>query len=100
MSNLRSIPIHRVANRYNLFMGGDRELVMTVGLVAFALIFSAQTFKASLVGMIIWSLSLYLLRKMAKSDPLMRFVYLRHRKYKRYYTARSTPFNKSSKRYS
>ena len=31
-------------------------------------------------------------RKMAKSDPRMRQVYIRHRKYKSYYPARSTPF--------
>jgi type IV secretion system protein VirB3 len=29
---------------------------------------------------------------MAKADPLMRFVYLRHRGYQVYYPARSTPF--------
>ena len=29
---------------------------------------------------------------MAKSDPKLRFVYLRHRRYRRYYPARSTPF--------
>jgi hypothetical protein len=39
---LRTIPIRRAGNRENLFMGGDRELVMFSGLLAFALIFSAQ----------------------------------------------------------
>lgn len=39
---LRAIPIRRAGNRENLFMGGDRELVMFSGLLAGALIFSAQ----------------------------------------------------------
>ena len=48
---LRAIPIRRAGNRTNLFMGGDRELVMFTGLIAFALVFSAQELRASLYGM-------------------------------------------------
>jgi type IV secretion system protein VirB3 len=73
-------------------MGGDRELVMFTGLIAFALVFSAQELRASFYGMGLWLGSLYLLRLMAKADPQMRFVYLRHRRYQRYYPAQSTPF--------
>lgn len=47
---LRAIPIRRAGNRHNLFMGGDRELVMFSGLLAFALIFSAQELRASVGG--------------------------------------------------
>ena len=89
---LRAIPIRRAGNRTNLFMGGDRELVMFTGLIAFALVFSAQELRASIYGIVLWLGSLYLLRLMAKADPQMRFVYLRHRRYRRYYPAQSTPF--------
>ncbi|MDD2739660.1 MAG: conjugal transfer protein TrbD [Methylomonas lenta] len=89
---LRTIPIRRAGNRINLFMGGDRELVMFSGLLAFALIFSAQELRATIVGLLLWSGALYTFRIMAKADPKMRFVYLRHRRYKPYYPARSTPF--------
>ena len=89
---LRTIPIRRAGNRINLFMGGDRELVMFSGLLAFALIFSAQELRATLVGLLLWSGALFIFRIMAKADPKMRFVYLRHRRYKPYYPARSTPF--------
>lgn len=88
---LRTIPIRRAGNRNNLFMGGDRELVMFSGLLAFALIFSAQELRATLVGLTLWFGSLFMLRVMAKSDPKMRHVYLRHRRYRSYYPARSTP---------
>jgi type IV secretion system protein VirB3 len=77
-------------------MGGDRELVMFTGLIAFALVFSAQELRASVYGMILWLCALYLLRLMAKADPQMRFVYLRHRRYQRYYPAQSTPFRMNS----
>jgi type IV secretory pathway TrbD component len=93
---LRTIPIRRAGNRHSLFMGGDREMVMFSGLLAGALIFSAQEWKATIFGLFLWFTSLYLLRLMAKSDPKMRPVYMRHRRYKGYYPARSTPFRENT----
>jgi type IV secretion system protein TrbD len=89
---LRTVPIRRVGNRHNLFMGGDRELVMFAGLLASALIFSAQEVRATIFGLLLWFGALYACRLMAKSDVQMRQVYLRSRRYKKYYPARSTPF--------
>ena len=89
---LRSVPIRRAGNRENLFMGGDRELVMFAGLLAGALVFSAQELRASVAGILLWVGALYACRLMAKSDPKLRHVYLRHRRYRDYYPARSTPF--------
>ena len=93
---LRTIPIRRAGNRDNLFMGGDRELVMFSGLLAFALIFSAQELRATVIGLLLWFGALFACRLMAKSDPKLRFVYLRHRRYKPYYPARSTPFRENT----
>lgn len=89
---LRSMPIRRSGNRDNLFMGGDRELVMFSGLLAFALVFSAQELRACVAGLALWFGALFACRLMAKSDPKLRAVYLRHRRYRAYYRARSTPF--------
>lgn len=89
---LRTISIRRAGNRENLFMGGDRELVMFSGLIAGALIFSAQELRATVFGLVLWFGTLFVLRLMAKADTKMRSVYLRHRRYKSYYPARSTPF--------
>lgn len=89
---LRAIPIRRAGNRENLFLGGDRELVMFAGLLAFALIFSAQELRATVFGLGLWFGALFACRLMAKADPKMRPVYLRHRRYQAYYPARSTPF--------
>lgn len=89
---LRTIPIRRAGNRENLFMGGDRELVMFAGLVASALVFTAQEFRATVFGLVLWIGALFVFRLMAKADPKMRHVYLRHRRYKAYYPPRSTPF--------
>lgn len=89
---VRIVPIRRAGNRDNLVMGGDRELVMFTGLLAGALIFSAQELKAGIFGTVMWICSLQVFRLMAKSDPKMRYVYLRQRRYRKYYAPRSTPF--------
>ena len=92
MEDRRMIPIHSAVNRPNLFMGGDRELVMFTALLAVALIFAAQEWFACVFGVVLWTAALYLLRLMAKNDPQLRHVYLRHRRYKAFYPAHSTPF--------
>jgi type IV secretory pathway TrbD component len=93
MEKLRTVPIRRAGNRHNLFMGGDRELVMFSGLMAGALIFSAQELRATIVGLLLWFGALFAFRQMAKADPKMRQVYLRHRKYKAFYPPHSTHFH-------
>lgn len=93
---LRSLPIRRAGNRTNLFLGGDREIVMCIGLLAFALIVLGQEAIAVSAGTMLWVVGVYLCRLMAKKDPALRHVYLRHRRYCRYYPARSTPFRDNS----
>lgn len=78
-------------------MGGDRELVMLSGVMAFALIFSAAELRATVVGVLLWFAALFVFRWMAKVDPRMRQVYLRHRRYAAYYPPRATPFRENSK---
>ena len=63
-------------------MGGDRELVMFSGLLAGALIFSAMDLRATVFGLVLWFFALFVFRLMAKADPRMRDVYLRHIRYK------------------
>jgi type IV secretory pathway TrbD component len=89
---IRTVPIRRAGNRDNLVLGGDREMVMFAGLLAGALIFSAQEMKAGIFGVFMWIAAVQVLRVMAKADPKMRFVYLRQRRYRPYYAPRSTPF--------
>jgi type IV secretion system protein VirB3 len=89
---LREIPLHRVGNRYSLVLGGDRELVMTSGVLSAVLVFCAHTLYATIIGIFLWCVSIYVLRLMAKADPLLKKVFKAHRKYKAYYPARSTPY--------
>ena len=92
---IRTVPIRRAGNRDNLVLGADREMVMCAGLLAGALIFSAQEIKAGIFGVAMWIVALQVFRIMAKADPKMRFVYLRQRRYRKYYAPRSTPFREN-----
>lgn len=93
-SNLVRSRIHRALSRPNLLMGADRELVLLTGLAAAILIFVVLTWYAALFGVAIWLIVLAALRMMAKADPLMRKVYIRHVSYRPWYRATSTPWRR------
>lgn len=93
---LRKIPLRRVGNRHHLFLGGDREMTMMLALLCGTLIFVALDLRATLLGVAMWFVGLRLLRMMGSADPLMRGVYMRNRRYARYYPARSTPYRENT----
>lgn len=94
-AELARSPIHRALSRPNLLMGADRELVLLGGLAAVILIFVVLTWYAALFGVATWLVTIGLLRMMAKVDPLMRQVYIRHISYRPYYPPTSTPWRHS-----
>ena len=85
----RRIPIHSSLNRRHLLLGGERTLVMMVGLIVAVLAFSAN-FKPSALalGALFWVVAHAMLVKLAKVDPDMSLVYQRHLKYRAWYDAR------------
>lgn len=85
-------PIHRALSRPNLLMGADRELVLLTGLVCVILVFVVITITAAILGALAWVIVLSVLRLMARKDPMMRRIYLRHIRYRPVYRATSTPF--------
>ncbi len=86
--------VHRALSRPNLLMGADRELVLLTGLAAVILIFVVLTWYAALFGIAIWLVAVAALRMMAKVDPLMRRVYVRHISYRSYYRPTSSPWRR------
>jgi len=92
MSVLRHIPIRRALNRPNLLLGAERELILLVGLITAALIFITLSLPIMLIGIAIWIITSALLRMMARSDPILSKIYLRHMCYQSYYAAHSSPF--------
>ena len=92
MAELRQIPIYRALNRPNLLMGGDRELVLVTILSTVFLIVLLASWYTVAIGVVVWFFGMWGLRWMAKADPRMRELYLRHIKYSQNYDAKSGPF--------
>lgn len=92
---LRHHRIHRAFSRPNLLMGADRELVLITGLAAIVLIFVVLTFYSVVFGLAGWTFMVGVLRMMAKADPQMRRVYMRHIRYRPVYRPTSTPWKRS-----
>ncbi len=88
---LEKVPFHRVLHRPHLFLGGERELVMFTALVCAGFAVSSQTVWAALLSLAIWMLCIGFFRQMAKFDPHLSRIYLRHLKYQSYYPPRSRP---------
>lgn len=89
---LRRLTVRKAGMRPALFLGGDRELVMVTGLMSTVMILIAQDIIAALLGIALWFCAVFVFRKMAVHDPLLRKKYIRHLRYRKYYPARSTPF--------
>ena len=89
---LRRLPIHRALNRPDLMAGCERELILSAGMITGILVFVAMNWLAAIVGIVIFPVMVMALRTIAKADPVMSKVYLRHIRYRPYYAAHSTPF--------
>jgi type IV secretion system protein TrbD len=85
----REVAIHQSANRPNLLLGGDRELVLVMIMVAAGLAFSLATWWGIGLAVALWIGSIAVLQRMGKADPLLRHVYLRHIRYLPFYPAKS-----------
>lgn len=89
--SLRRTAVRRVLHRQNLLLGGERELVLMTAIACGALVVAMNTV-AILGGVAIWLVALPAFRWMAKADPQMTRVFIRYRKLKGYYPARSRPY--------
>jgi len=81
--------IHQSANRPNQILGGDRELVLVAILIAVSLAFSLASFWGVAVSVGFWIVAVAVLQRMGKADPMLRQIYMRHIRYRSFYTAKS-----------
>ena len=73
----------------HLLLGCDRELVLFAALLSAMLVFSLVTWWAIAAGIGLWMFAVAVLSRMAKADPMLRQVYIRHVKYRAFYPAKS-----------
>lgn len=88
--NARIIPIHQSLHRHMNVLGAERELVMLSALIALLVGVGGLTLVSGIVALIFWVVSIFVLRHMAKADPIMSKVWMRHIKQKTFYSAKSS----------
>ena len=90
----REVVIHQSANRPNQILGGDRELVLVAALIAVSLAFSLATWWGIGVSVGFWIAAMAILQRMGKADPMLRQIYMRHIRYRAFYSAKSSLFSR------
>ena len=88
----QEVPIHESLNRPLLVLGGERNLVLMLGVIAGVFMFSLAQLWAFVVGVVLWLAGQWALAQAAKYDPLLSQVGPRHVRYRRYYPAAASPF--------
>jgi type IV secretion system protein VirB3/type IV secretion system protein VirB4 len=87
---MRTLPIHQSLHRQNHVLGAERELVMTSGLVALLVGVGGLTLLSMVSAALFWLAALFALRRMAKADPQLSKVWLRHIKQQLFYAAKTS----------
>ncbi len=87
---MRTLTIHQSLHRHSHVMGAERELVLMSGLVALLVAIGGLSLLSGVAGFGFWVLAVFVLRRMAKADPLMSKVWLRHIKLQLHYPARAS----------
>ena len=82
-------PIHQSLHRHNLVLGAERELTMIAALIALLVGVGGMTALSGVAALVFWIVSICVLRRMARADPLLSKVWLRHVKQQEIYSARA-----------
>src|SRR5258708_5335391 len=96
MEKPREIVVHQSANRPNLLLGADRELVLLSAMLAASLIFVIASWRGIWLGLPLGAGAAAILKRMGKAAPMLRQVYIRQVKYQPFYRAKSFIHSRTS----
>lgn len=88
--NERHTPIHQSLHRHNLVLGAERELAMSSALIALLVGIGGVTVISGIAAFMFWIAAIFVLRRMARADPLMSKVWMRHVKQQDLYSAKAS----------
>lgn len=87
---VRKIAVHQSLQWHNFVMGAERELVMTSALIALLVGIGGLTLLSGAAAAVFWIVAVFVLRRMAKADPIMSKVWMRHVKQNDFYSAKAS----------
>lgn len=99
MTTRREICINQALCRPDHLWGVERELVLMSLLIVVMFVMLAFDVKLTIFAAIFWTLTYQGLRMMAKADPIMSKIYVRHTRFRPFYAVHSTPFCVCNKEY-
>lgn len=82
--------IHQSLHRQNLVLGAERELAMSSALIALLVGVGGMTAISGIAAFVFWLAAIFVLRRMARADPLMSKVWMRHVKQQDLYSAKAS----------
>ncbi len=86
----RRIPVHQALHRPNLVLGAERELAMSSALISLLVGIGGMTAVSAVAAFSFWLAGIFVLRRMARADPLMSKVWMRHVRQQDFYSARAS----------
>ncbi|EHJ48804.1 type IV secretory pathway VirB3 family protein [Solidesulfovibrio carbinoliphilus subsp. oakridgensis] len=92
---MRTTPIHQALHRPNHVMGAEREVALSICLLAFLVGVGGMTWFSGMTAILLYLTGLMFARRMAKHDPLMSKVWMRHIKQQVYYAPKSSLWRKN-----
>ncbi len=72
-----------------LMLGAERELVLASGMISVILVITLGNLVLAAIGVAFWIISLFVFQRMAKADPQLLRVYVRHVNKKIYYPSQA-----------
>lgn len=87
-----STTIHKSVIRHPHVMGGDRDIIYVSILISIASAMILMNIESIIFGLILFFVAVPAAKKMYKTDPILKDLYIRYIKYKHYYPCRATPF--------
>lgn len=87
---VRRALIHQSLHRQNLVLGAERELAMSSALIALLVGIGGVTVISGIAACVFWIAAIFVLRRMARADPLMSKVWMRHVKQQDLYSAKAS----------
>ena len=91
--------VYKIGTRTALIMGCERNLLIMTITLAITVGFSLQSLLGIVLAVGFFVFMLGILRKMAKVDPFLSQIYIRHIHFKKSYLAHATHFGITNKIY-
>lgn len=89
---MRHAPIHQSLLRMILCWVGSESPVLYAGVLTVIIFVNGMSLSGTILALIVWFASLTALRRMARADPMMSKVWMRHIRQQAYYPAHSSPW--------